>query len=29
MQIEKDVRVTNLENVVAELTKRLDSKLDS
>ena len=29
MQIEKDVRVTNLENVVAELSKRLDSKLDS
>jgi len=28
MQIEKDVRVTNLENVVAELTKRLDSKLN-
>lgn len=26
IQFEKDVRVSNLENVVAELTKRLDSK---
>ena len=29
MQIEKDVRVTNLENVVAELSKRLESKLQT
>ena len=29
MQIEKDVRVSKLEDVVAELAKRLDSKLDS
>jgi len=29
MQIEKDVRVSNLEDVVTELAKRLDSKLNS
>ena len=29
MQIEKDVRISKLEDVVAELAKRLDSKLDS
>ncbi len=29
MKIEKDERMTKLENIVDELTKRLDSKLDS
>lgn len=29
MKIEKDTRMSNLEDVVAELSKRLDSKLDS
>ena len=29
LESEKDIRMSNLENVVSELTKRLDSKLDS